>query len=480
MTRHLRTARPFLPLLLLLLAGCVVNPVTGSRQFMLFTEGQEIELGRSSDVDVVSSLGLYDDPQLAAWIHGLGQELARGSERPNLPWTFRLLDDPTVNAFALPGGYIYITRGILGHLSSEAELVGILGHEIGHVTARHGVARVSQAQLAQLGLGIGMVLAPDLQLAGELAGAGLQLLFLSNSRDAERQADDLGLRYMTAQGYDPREMAATFEMLARASGAEDGERIPGFLSTHPDPLERRSRILARVQTGELVGDRVESESFLRRIEGLPFGENPREGFFRDGIFYHPDLAFRMSFPAGWRTLNQRNGVQAVSPDQDAALLLTIESATGAVQARDAFARGEGITPIATRSRAVNGLSGAEIEFRATSSGGGVVRGVALFVEHGGAVYRLLGYSVDPRWGDRAVALANAQASFRPEVDPAILSIQPPRIRLERISEAMTLETFQARFPSVISLEQLGTINRLRAGELIPSGTLLKRVIDTSP
>lgn len=457
-------------------SGCAVNPVTGQRQLSLFSERQEIQLGQDADRDIVQSMGLYEDEALQRYVHELGVRMARQSERPELPWTFRVLDDPVVNAFALPGGYIYVTRGILAHFSSEAELAGVLGHEIGHVTARHGVSQVTRAQFAQLGLGLGAILAPDLAGALDLAGAGAGLLLLRYGRDAERQADDLGLQYMTREGYDPREMAATFEMLARASGAEDGDRLPGFLSTHPNPLERRERILNRVEAGEVAGDRVEREAYLERLRGMTFGPNPREGFFRNARFHHPDLAFRMDFPQGWRTVNQRNGVQAVSPDQDAVLLLTLASEATAVQARDVFARQQGITASNARTEAVNGLPGARVDFQAPTEGGGQLRGTALFLEHGGRVYRLLGYATDARFQARAPALRDALNSFRPETDQAILRVEPARIELVRVPEAMTLETFHQRFPSTIPMDQVGVINRVRAGQPIASGTLMKRVV----
>jgi predicted Zn-dependent protease len=456
-------------------AACAVNPVTGQRELALMTESQEIQLGRDADQDITRSMGLYEDAELQAYVQALGVRMARESERPNLPWTFRVLDDPVVNAFALPGGYIYVTRGILAHFSSEAELAGVLGHEIGHVTARHGVRQVSRAQLAQLGLGIGSVLAPELAGVADVAGAGLGLLFLRYGRDAERQADDLGLAYMTREGYDPREMAATFEMLARASGAEDGARIPGFLSTHPDPLERRERILARIDAGEVAGQRVDRESYLQRLSGMPFGENPREGFFRDGRFHHPDLAFRMDFPADWRTLNQKQGVQAVSPEQDALLVLTLASEATAAQARDAFARQQGVTASGARGATVNGLNAARLEFQAALQDGGRLQGAAVFIEHGGRVYRLLGYAPEARWAARGPRILEALGSFRQETDSAILAVQPRRIELVRIPEAMTLEGFHQRYPSTVSIDEIGTINRVRPGQPISAGTLLKRV-----
>jgi predicted Zn-dependent protease len=461
---------------LLSAGGCATNPVTGQRELSFFSERQEIQLGQDADQDIVQSMGLYEDEALQRYVQEVGARMARASERPDLPWTFRVLDDPVVNAFALPGGYIYLTRGILAHFSSEAEMAGVLGHEIGHVTARHGINQVTRAQLTQLGIGLGSVLAPDLAGALEVAGVGAGLLLLRYGRDAERQADDLGLRYMTREGYDPREMAATFEMLARASGAEDGARLPGFLSTHPEPLERRERILARVEAGEVSGQRVEREAYLERLRGMPFGENPREGFFRNGRFHHPDLAFRMDFPQGWRTVNQRNGVQAASPDQDAVLVLTLASEPSAAQARDAFARQQGITASGARSETVNGLAGARVDFSAPLQQGGQIRGTALFLEHGGRVYRLLGYAMEARFQARGPALRDALASFRPETDAAILAVQPARIELVRVPDAMTLETFHQRFPSSISMDQVGVINRVRPGQPISAGTLLKRVV----
>jgi predicted Zn-dependent protease len=460
--------------------GCSVNPATGARELSLIGQNQEIQIGRDADQDISASLGIYDDPELQAWIQALGESMARNSERPSLPWTFRVLDDPVVNAFALPGGYIYFTRGILAHFSSEAELAGVLGHEIGHVTARHGVRQVSRAQLAQLGLGIGAVLLPEFAGVADLAGAGLGLLFLRNSRDAERQADDLGLRYMIGLGYEPREMAATFEMLARASGAEDGARIPGLLSTHPDPLDRRDRLLERIAAEGLSGDRVERESYLRRIEGLPFGENPREGFVEQGLFHHPDLAFRFGIPEGWRTLNQKQGVQLSHPDQDAVILLTLAREASARAARDAFGRGQGITPAGTGAAQVNGLPGAQLEFRATTSSGTPLRGTANFIEHEGRVYQLVGYTPEARWTVREGVIRNTLQSFRVETDPGILARQPLRIALVRTETPLTLEGFQARYPSSVDLATLGTINRLRPGDTVPAGTLLKRVVPGAP
>ena len=225
----------------------------------LMGEAREIELGREYDQQIVAEMGLHPDPALQAYVQELGSRMAAKSERPHLPWTFRVVDDPVVNAFALPGGYIYMTRGILAHLNSEAELASVIGHEIGHVTARHSVNRMSKAMLTQLGLGAAAVLAPEFAGYAEAANAAFGLLFLKHGRDDERQSDDLGLRYMRAAGYDAREMAGVFEMLGRVSAASGGGSTPEWLSTHPNPENRSSRIAAQVAqlpddfTGATVG-----------------------------------------------------------------------------------------------------------------------------------------------------------------------------------------------------------------------------------
>src|SRR5437773_7804908 len=286
-----------------LVAGCATNPATGARQLMLVSESQEIAMGRDYDKQVVASIGLYPDSGLQRYIQQFGTRLAATSERPNLPWTFRVVDDPVVNAFALPGGFIYVTRGIFAHLNSEAELAGVVGHEIRHVTARHSVSQLSKQQLAQLGLAVGTIASPEFERFAGLASAGLGVLFLKYSRDAERQADDLGLRYMRRVNYDPREMPHVFELLTRVSQAQGGGRVPEWLATHPDPENRRGRIEQEIATlpQTFSGVAVNRDAYLRRLDGLVFGNNPREGYFKDNQFFHPDLRFRVTFPEGWTT-----------------------------------------------------------------------------------------------------------------------------------------------------------------------------------
>jgi predicted Zn-dependent protease len=195
-----------------------VNPATGRRELSLVSEAQEIQMGRDADPEVTASIGLVDDPALQSYVSSLGLRMAASSERPQLPWSFKVVDDPVVNAFAIPGGFIYVTRGILAHFDSEAELAGVLGHEIGHVTARHSASQMSRQQLQTIGLGVGMIFSQTVRDYGGLASAGLQMMNLSYSRGDESQSDELGLRYITRAGYDAEAMIGVFQMLGQVGG----------------------------------------------------------------------------------------------------------------------------------------------------------------------------------------------------------------------------------------------------------------------
>ena len=222
---------------LLTATGCAVNPATGQRQFMLVSESEEIEMGREADGPITESLGLYESEALQATVRDLGNEMASRSERPALPWSFKLVDDPMVNAFALPGGFIFITRGIMASLNSEAELAGVIGHEIGHVTARHSASQMSRQQFQQIGLGVGSILSSDVASVAGVLSAGLGLLNLRYSRGDESQSDELGVRYMSRAGYDPNALVGVFQTLALAGGGGGGRSRVG---DHP-PRPRESR-----------------------------------------------------------------------------------------------------------------------------------------------------------------------------------------------------------------------------------------------
>ena len=215
---------------LILINSCAVNPVTGKKQVVLMSEAQEIQMGKEADPQIVAEYGLYENKELQDFINSKGKQMAAISHRPNLEYSFKIVDSEVVNAFAVPGGYVYFTRGIMANFNNEAEFAGVLGHEIGHITARHSVAQQTKSTLGQVGLLAGMVISPTLAKFGQQASQGLGLLFLKFGRDAERQSDELGVEYATKIKYDANEMANFFGTLERLSASNENQLLPHFQS----------------------------------------------------------------------------------------------------------------------------------------------------------------------------------------------------------------------------------------------------------
>jgi predicted Zn-dependent protease len=462
----------------MLLQGCAVNPVSGDREFVLVSESQEIAMGAQGAESVAASIGVVDDPGLQTYVQELGMRMAADSERPELPWSFSVLDDPTPNAFAFPGGYIFITRGLMGLMGNEAELASVLGHEIGHVTARHSVAMMTRAQVAQIGLGVGSILSPTIAEFSDAAASGLSLLFLSYGRDAERQADDLGFQYALNHGYDVREMVNVFASLQHAGKLAGASPLPNWLASHPDPAERIQRIETRLDNLDqpLGGTRVGRDDYVARIDGMVFGVNPRNGYFEDNHFLHPNLAFRMTFPAGWQTQNLAQVVLAGSPKQDAVVQLTLAGGSHTEAAEQFFAQ-EGLEGSNVRPRSINGLNATLGRFQAQTSSGPLA-GLAAFIAHGEYTYRLLAFTPADRISHYGSAFEQTIGSFARLTDRNALARQPERISIVRAPRAMTLSQFNAQYPSAIDIERLALINQVSGPDVtIPAGTPVKRVVE---
>jgi predicted Zn-dependent protease len=460
-------------------SGCAVNPATGSNQIMLVSEAQEIDMGRQADAAVVASIGLYADPVWQRYIQQFGARLAATSERPNLPWTFRVVDDPAVNAFALPGGFIYVTRGLLAHLTSEAELASVVGHEIGHVTARHTAAEMSKQQLLGLGLAVGSMASSQVAKYAGTANQALGILYLKFSRDDESQADQLGLRYMRRANYDPRQMPEVFRMLDRLSSAEGGGgRLPTWLATHPSPANRVAAINGQIAAlpQDFSGTSVNRDSYQRLLDGLVFGINPRQGYFTGSQFFHPDLRFRIAFPEGWALNNGAQAVVAVSPAKDAALELSQAGEPSADAAARAFLSQQGITSGASaRVTLAGGLPGISAPFAAATEDG-TLRGTVLFVEYDGAVYRIVGYAPEARWPTYQGTAERAEQSFQRLTDPAALNVQPHHVDIVTLDRSSTIAQLAQARSSPVTAATLALINQVELQTLLASGRLVKWVI----
>ncbi|MGE3277013.1 MAG: M48 family metalloprotease [Vicinamibacterales bacterium] len=325
MTTPQTIRRMLAALLLAATAGtaCATNPVTGERELSLMSEQQEIAIGRQNDEQIRQEMGVYDDQDLQRYVSQLGQRLAKVSHRPDLPWQFTVVDTPAINAFALPGGFIYITRGILPYLDNEAELAGVLGHEIGHVTARHAAQQYTRATGGTLGLAALSIFVPEARPFGDLASTGLGLLFLKYGRDDELQADRLGIEYAAEAGYDPTGVPHFLQTLARIDSMSE-RGVPNFLSTHPDPGSRvddATPIAAKYKSANATA--TNQQAFQREIDGIIVGDNPKEGVVRGNQFLHPVLRLKLRFPDGWEVQNSPAQVVAKAPEANHFMLLKV-------------------------------------------------------------------------------------------------------------------------------------------------------------
>ncbi|WP_066152065.1 M48 family metalloprotease [Hydrogenophaga pseudoflava] len=324
-----------------LLAGCgttVVNPVTGQSERTVMDERTELAEGKKAHDEVLKEYGVYKDERLQAYVNEVGQKLAKQSHRANIPWTFTVLDSPEINAFALPGGYVYITRGILAYMESEADMAGVIGHEIGHVTARHGAQRATRQQTAGLGVLAATVLGAVLEskvgvsggteMFGQMAQGVAAGYVAKYSREQELQADSLGAEYLARSNYDPRNMIDVIRVLklqeafaveeARAEGRPAPEGA-NWLSSHPSNDQRLQQISqnAAKYQGSYASDGA--QRFLQVVRGMRFGESPEQGLTRGQNFYHAGLGLAMTAPAGWRIQNEPEALTIVAPQGDAAL-----------------------------------------------------------------------------------------------------------------------------------------------------------------
>jgi predicted Zn-dependent protease len=471
-----------LPLALLLttltLAACAINPATGRRELMMVSEEQEIAMGREYDPQIVAEMGLVPDSALQRYVRELGMPMAARSERPRLPWTFRVVDDPIVNAFAVPGGYIYITRGILAHFNSEAQLVAVLGHEIGHVTARHSAAQMSRQQLAQVGLAVGSAVSERFAQMADLGGAGVGILFLKYGREDETEADALGLRYMRRSGHDVREMPGVYAMLASLSGGSGGRATPDWLSTHPAPEDRQARIQRAIAAmpQDSLGSIIERESYLQRLEGLVYGPNPRQGYFVGQRFNHPDMRFTLTFPDGWAKQNAAQAVTALSASKDAMIQLTLSRAPTADSAMRAFTAQQGVQAGTVARPALGAFArSASVGFAALVQSD-TLRGRVMFVEHGGLVLQLIAYGPAAGWAANQAAAERALGTFAVLTDRAALEVQPRKVQIVRVERAMTIAQMRAGRGSPLSAEELAVLNQVRVDEVLGVGRGVKWVV----
>ena len=326
-----------------LLAGCatVTNPVTGQQERSVMSVASEIAQGKKAHAQVLEEYGVYADPALQAYVNGIGQRLASLSERSELDWHFTVLDSPEINAFALPGGYIYLTRGIMAYMDSEADLAGVIGHEIGHVTARHGAQRATRQQTAGLGVLAATLLGAALegagvpgagQLAGQVSQSVAAGYIASYGREQELQADRLGAEYLSRSHYDPRNMVDVINVLKNQERfADDSARAEGrtpqphanWLASHPSNDKRLEDITQIAGSYEGTYSDEGRARYLRAIDGMVFGESREQGLSRGQNFYHEPLGIALTAPTGWKIQNSSDAITLVNADGTAGLVVKL-------------------------------------------------------------------------------------------------------------------------------------------------------------
>jgi predicted Zn-dependent protease len=460
-------------------SGCATNPATGKRQISLVSTSKEADMGRESDPAVIEQYGVYGDSAVGHYVDSVGQRLAAVSHLPTLGWHFRVIDSPVVNAFAIPGGYIYISRGILAYLNSEAQLAGVLGHEIGHVTARHSAQQITRAQIAGVGLLAGAVFVGALRPYTGLAQQGLGLLFLRYSRENETQADELGVGYATKAGYDPRVIPSTYAMLKRV-GERQGDQLPGFLSTHPDPGDREIRTQQLAQAAVAGGRRdlkIDAPRYRARMEGLVYGDDPRGGYFVGNRFYHPDLGFEMIFPDGWKNANQPSSVVSANQSLGGMMELTLQ------RSKDLAATPDSYVQSLIADKKISDAAGKTEQFRdfpawigqivATGEGGRQTL-IAGFVRYKpGQFLQVLGQSksVGDVASEQILASIRSLATLR---DPARANVTPDQVHVVMVDRPGTFADVVGRLgPQALSLEETAILNNLRATATVEAGTPIK-------
>ncbi len=436
-----------------LLAACAENPVTHHRELVLVSEAQEIAQGRALHPKVIQHFGRYPDEGLQTYVQGVGERLAAHSHRPQLIYRFTVLDSPETNAFSLPGGYIYVMRGLLAYLNSEAELAAVLGHEIGHVAARHSVRQQTMATAASLGYTLGSVFFPELrtQTAKNIYDILGTAVIRGYGRQMELEADRLAAQYMARVGYDPK---AILEVLRTLKALDDFERslkreeVPvyhGLFATHPDEDTRLKALIAEIPPAAhpLEG----RERYLDHIEGLAFGPPAKEGVLRRNHFYHKGLGFAMTFPKGWKVENRPERLSASPPSGDALLQVLLVPRHFRLPPRDFLKKRLGVKAI-DRGEAFThfGLPGyTGIARLSTPFGKRPVRLVVIYFRDKALVFAGAARDEEDPFRYDGAFLAAAR-SFHPLLDVERPLAEPLRIRVIAAKPGTTFEALAAASP----------------------------------
>ena len=481
----------FFTAVLFLQSGCAVNPVTGKKEIMLISESMEINMGKEIDRGLRMEYGIYDDPQLNDYVAEVGQEMVPYCHRPHLQYHFAILDTQVENAFAAPGGYIYVTRGLMAMLNSEAELATVLGHELGHVNARHSAQQMTRAILFELGIALASELSKDFRKIAPISMIATQLLFLKYSRDNEYQADALGIEYSLKTGYSAYEMVNFFTSLQRLTESQGGPGLPNFLSTHPLTPKRIARVKELLQVeensrpGGLGQLKVEHNSHINRLNGLIYGMNPRQGYIQGSMFYHPEMRFYFMIPSGWKVDNTPLQVTMASADGKAVILLKAENTTEGLDGYTQKMMKELTNPTVIQQgyRYVNGLNAFHTlasmvnqEDSGEGQSNAPLNVQISCIRKEGIIFTFFSAAMQSDFPSYQYAINNTINSFRNLTDSRYLQRRPSRLSIRRVNGAQTLSSFlnMLGIPQQ-SWNQIAIINGMDLNQQLAANQLVKIV-----
>jgi predicted Zn-dependent protease len=427
--------------------GCATNPVSGKKQISMMSEAEEAAIGMQQDAEIRREMGVYNDRALQDYVNDVGQQIARVSHRPNLPWTFTIVDSPAINAFALPGGYVYITRGILAYLDDESELAGVLGHEIGHVTARHAAQAYTRQAEANLGLTILGIFVPSTQPFSNLGASGLSVLFLKNGREAELEADRLGVEYGSGAGFDPDGVPRFLATLQRVDAMSD-RGMPNWLSTHPDPgsrVERAAPVATKFESPDAT--KVNRDQYLEHIQGLIVGDDVKDGIVRGNEFLHPMLRIGVTFPEGWELTNTAQAVLAQEPGtQHFMVLQEVEQPRGRSVgdvAMEAMRRA-GYSVVEGDFEKINGNDAHVGVYRGTAKDVGKVTMRAAHIQVGRQIYVVAGFAPEKEFEQADREIAPAIRTFRQLTMQEASNVRPNRLDFYTVQPGDSWQSIAAR------------------------------------
>ena len=436
--------------------------------------------GAKPDPQVIAQFGLYNDPKLQAYITQQGKRMTTISDRPG-DYGFTIVDSPVINAFATPDGHVYFTRGIMAYFNDEAQFTGVLGHELGHITAQHGKKQQRNSTLASIGMLLGQIAAPRvMQSVGGVVQQGVGLWMLKYSRGDENEADALGVRYSTKVGYDASHMANFFQTLERTE-QQSGSSTPTFLSTHPNSADRYQRVKQlAAQAQQSLGKKtllVNRDGYLRSLEGLAYGEDPRQGFVEGGVFYHPELKLRFPIPAGWKSQNSPEQFQMAEPNGRALLAFTGVAGSSLEEGAQALAKQLGVTPGSAQRLTVSGLPALVFEGdqQASQDQQSTPAHVRSYViQDGKSMFAFVGLAAAGNFNTYAPLFDRTAQSYQRLTEASKLNRKTERVRIKQAKTATTLTAaLTANGVPAKRLTEEAILNGMQLSDRLPAGTLFK-------